>query len=242
MSNDSKPADLEYHHEVQEHFNIQDLHAPIMREKAEPRDGHEPIPPGFAPLFGGLIFWAGFFFAGHFADFNPGVLSEDPQQGAGAGPPKQLTLAEKGEGIFQSICAACHGPAGAGTPGTVPPLAKSEWLQDRSPAVVVRILMHGATGPIEVLGQSYNANMKVDLSDAQIAAAATYVRTNLGNTPKVAGDVSEEYVKAARKNAGARTAAWTATELKAIADDFLDAPLGTGKPEAKDKPAEKDKK
>lgn len=240
MSSDNKPASLEYQHEVQEAHNIQELHAPIMREKAEPRDGYEPIPPGLAPLFGILIFWAGFFFAGHYADFNPNVLSEDPPQGAGAGPPKQQTLAEKGEGVFQGVCMTCHGAGGVGA--SCPPLAKSEWLQERSPAVVVRILMHGLTGPIDVLGKPYNANMKVDLTDAQIAAAATYVRANLGNTPKIPGDVTEDYVKAARKNVGARPAPWTGSELKAIPDDYLDAPLGTGKPDDKDKPAEKDKK
>lgn len=234
MSANSEPKKVEYHHEVEEDHNLHELHAPIMREKAEPRDGFEPVPPFFAPLFGGLIFWAGFFFALKFYDFRPEVLSEEPPQ---TGPPKVLTLAEKGEAIFQGSCLSCHGPGGVGA--QCPPLAKSEWLEKRSPAVVVRILLHGAGGPIQVLGKSYDGNMKVDLTDAQIAAAATFVRTSFGNSPRLQGDVTEDYVKAARKNTAGRSVPWTASELAAIPDDFLDAPLGSGKPDDKDTSADK---
>jgi mono/diheme cytochrome c family protein len=234
MSNNGEPKKLEYHHEVREDRDLHELHAPIMREKQEPRDGFEPVPPFFAPLFGGLIFWAGFFFALKFYDFRPDVLSEEPPQ---TGPPKVLTLAEKGEAIFQGSCLNCHGPGGIGA--QCPPLQQSEWLEQRSPGVVVRILLHGASGPIQVKGKTYDGNMKVDLTDAQIAAAATFVRNAFGNTPRLPGDITEDYVKAARKNTAGRTAPWTASELAAIHDDFLDAPLGTGKADEKDKPADK---
>ena len=81
MSTNGQPNRLEYEHEVKEDHNLHELHAPIMREKQEPRDGFEPVPPFFAPLFGGLIFWAGFFFALKFYDFKPAVLSEEPPEG-----------------------------------------------------------------------------------------------------------------------------------------------------------------
>src|SRR5262245_25047614 len=99
MTTDNKPK-VEYHVEVQEKQSVQDLHAPIMREKAEPRDGFEPIPPFFAPLFGVLIFWAGFFFATHYHDFDPNALSEDPPPVAG-GAEKELSPVARGEAVFK---------------------------------------------------------------------------------------------------------------------------------------------
>jgi mono/diheme cytochrome c family protein len=239
MSSD-KPNATEYQHEVQEPVNIQELHAPIMREQAEPRDGFEPVPSVFVPLFGALIFWAGFFFATHFRDFNPNALSQDPTPVAAEGPEKELTPVEKGAKIFAGTCASCHGGDGSGA--SCPPLAGSEWVQERSAGVIVRILLNGAEGPIEVIRKQYSASMKLadPLSDADAAAVATFVRQAWGNKAHQAGDITPQYVQAVRKNIAGRATQWTAGELKAIADDYLDAPLGTNAPtETKDKPADK---
>ncbi len=232
MSSDDKLGVPGYHREIAEPFNIHDLHAPIMREQNEPRDGFEPIPPGFAPFFGLLVFWAGFYFAGHYANFDPSVLSgaEWPPR-AGEGADKEPTLAERGGRVFSGTCASCHGPDGAGV--SCPPLAKSEWVQDKPPGVIVRIVMHGLTGPVQVKDKSYNLNMKVDVPDAEIAAAATFVRQAWGNTPRVAGDVTPEFVLAVRKKVGARATQWTAAELDAVDDS--DIPFGAPKPPEKDK-------
>jgi mono/diheme cytochrome c family protein len=234
----SKPP--EYQVEVSEQHNIQAMHAPIMREQAEPRDGFEPIPPFLAPLFGALVFWAGFYFAGHYADFSAGTLAQDPSRTGAEGPEKPLTLVEKGAKIFAGTCASCHNGDGAGA--TCPPLAGSEWINDRSAGVVVRILLNGAAGPIEVKGKTYSLSMKLadPLSDDAAAAVATFVRQAWGNKAHQAGDITPAYVAAARKNIGGRTAQWTAAELKALGDDFLDAPLGANAPAGggKDRPAD----
>jgi mono/diheme cytochrome c family protein len=232
----------EYHVEVDEQHNVQALHAPIMREQAEPRDGFEPIPPFMAPLFGALIFWAGFYFASHFGDFSPSRLAQDPERSGAEGPEKPLTLVEKGAKIFAGTCASCHGTDGAGV--TCPPLAGSEWINERSAGVVVRILLNGVEGPIEVKGKSYTLSMKLadPLSDDDAAAVATYVRQAWGNKPHQAGDITPAYVAAARKKIAGRTTQWTAAELKALPDSYLDLHLGANAPPgegAKDTPPEK---
>ena len=38
--------------------DIHYLHAPIMREQAEPRDGREPVPLWLTVFYGVVVFWA----------------------------------------------------------------------------------------------------------------------------------------------------------------------------------------
>ena len=85
-----------------------------------------------------------------------------------------------------TLCAACHGQTGQGTPNLAPPLAGSEWVM--GPAEnLIRIQMRGLTGPIEVAGQAYNlpapmAPQGAIQTDEQMAAVLTYVRNSFGNS------------------------------------------------------------
>lgn len=83
-------------------------------------------------------------------------------------------------------------------------------------AKVVRIILHGLTGPIEVAGQTFSAAMPPwggILSDQDIAAVATYVRGAWGNK---AAPITTARVKKVRAATLARKTPWTAAELAAV--------------------------
>ncbi|MFL5563159.1 MAG: c-type cytochrome [Gemmatimonadaceae bacterium] len=119
-----------------------------------------------------------------------------------------------GAQVFATTCAACHQAKGEGT-DVYPPLAGSEWVQGDE-SRVVRIILHGLIGDVEVQGQVYNGAMPAwgpSLSDAEIAAVATYIRSSFGNKalPITAATVAE-----ARAAHAGRTTPWTIPELLLI--------------------------
>jgi len=72
---------------------------------------------------------------------------------------------------FMATCSACHQPTGKGIPGAFPALAGDAFVQG-DPAKVVAVVLNGRGGM---------PSFKADLSDTQIAAALTYVRSAWGN-------------------------------------------------------------
>ncbi len=92
--------------------------------------------------------------------------------------------ADNGEGaeIFTYYCMSCHQVDGSGVPGMYPPLQKSNWVNGDK-IKLIKILLNGLEGEIEVNGEIYSQVMpKQDyLTDHQIAAVLSYVRQNLGN-------------------------------------------------------------
>ncbi|MGA8533065.1 MAG: c-type cytochrome [Candidatus Tumulicola sp.] len=101
-----------------------------------------------------------------------------------------------GKAIFALNCAACHGANGQGG-GPYPPLAGNPAVNTVDSAGVIQIVLNGRTGPITVNGAQYGGNMPSwrDLSDADIAAVLTYVRSAWNNG---APAVSADQVAAAR--------------------------------------------
>jgi nitrite reductase (NO-forming)/hydroxylamine reductase len=92
------------------------------------------------------------------------------------------TLAN-GETVYNANCAACHQPTGQGLAGAFPPLAGSDFLAgDRKQ--VLSAALFGLSGPITVNGQDYNGVMPSMgyLTNAELAAALSYVFTSWGNT------------------------------------------------------------
>lgn len=96
-----------------------------------------------------------------------------------------------GKAIFLVDCAACHRPTGQGG-GPYPPLARNPDVNAIDSANVIETVLNGRTGPITVNGVQYGGNMpswRGQLSNAEIAAVLTYVRTAWGNSaPAVSGD------------------------------------------------------
>jgi len=101
-----------------------------------------------------------------------------------------------GKGIFALNCAVCHGARGQGG-GPYPPLAGNPAIKAVDSAGVIQIVLNGRTGPITVNGAQYGGNMPSwrELSDADIAAVLTYVRSAWNNS---APAVSTDQVAAAR--------------------------------------------
>jgi len=200
--------------------SIQAVHAQLLREKAEPVEGYAPLPLMLLGVLSALIFFAAIYlerFSGH---FEPMVYDESARGLAQAGPVVVDPIA-RGKSLFMANCIACHQVNGLGVPNIYPPLAGSEWAQGNEEAVV-RILLHGLSGPINVEGKEFNNVMPsfgstgFNWQDNKIAWVLTYVRQEWGNA---APAITEETVARIRAEAGARTTAWTEAEIK----PFLEA-------------------
>jgi len=117
-----------------------------------------------------------------------------------------------GKVVYSTTCAACHQATGEGVEGTYPPLAGSE-IVNGDEAKVVRIVLNGLTGPVEVAGETYSGMMPPwggVLKDPEIAAVLTYVRSTWGNK---GAPITASKVAAIRAATSSRTTPWTAAEL-----------------------------
>lgn len=191
---------------------LQDVHAQLAREKEEPTEGFSPVPIFLLFLFGGLIFWGGIYFTQNSGNFRADVFDPDWTPGAEATAEVVFDPIARGKRVYMN-CQACHQPNGLGVPGAFPPLDGSRWVTE-SKERVVKILLHGLNGPIEVKGNTYNGAMPAfaQLSDRDIAAVLTYIRQEWGNS---AEPIPEELVTSMRAETGER-AAWTGDELLAL--------------------------
>jgi mono/diheme cytochrome c family protein len=87
-----------------------------------------------------------------------------------------------GKQVFTGNCVACHQATGKGLPGVFPPLDGSEWVNGDE-RIVANILLHGISGEITVQGNTYKGAMPSfkQLSNAELAAVATYIRAEWSN-------------------------------------------------------------
>ncbi len=144
-----------------------------------------------------LIFVGGVYFDEHSGWFDSQVYSPytdadeleayQPKSGAAA-------ILAQGKHTYDTICAACHGPDGTGKPAQAPPLAGSEWVNAPGYQRLVEIPQLGLNGQVTVEGQTWNlsmAPMGAGLSDSDLAAVLTYIRSSFGNKgePVTADDV-----------------------------------------------------
>jgi mono/diheme cytochrome c family protein len=134
-----------------------------------------------------------------------------------ATPAKPAAVASTADGkqIYATTCVACHQVTGEGLPEVYPPLAGSEWVTGDE-SNLLRIILHGMTGPVEVQGESFQGVMPPwggVLKDADIAAVASYIRGSWGN--KAAPVTTASVVKVRAAHAG-RAAQWTAPELQKL--------------------------
>ena len=232
MSSPNTPQEEPFNESQPENdVNIVNIHASILREREEPRDGYEPIPLWLITVFFAVIFWAGIYLAynsGGFSNnvFNPELVSwQGGGSGAAAAPPDPKIV---GKRLFTQNCVVCHQSSGQGVAGQFPTLVGSEWVIDAGPGDwvgdnhLVKVLLHGLGGPIQVKGATYNNAMPPwkQLKDDQIAAILTYIRSEWGNNEP---PVTAEYVKAIRDTTGDRSDPWTQKELKAIPAETIPA-------------------
>jgi mono/diheme cytochrome c family protein len=166
-----------------------------------------------------LMYWGMFYFDQNGGWFSKQVYApyrnvadvESFQQLYAPPPP-----GAKGERIYnRPTCQSCHQANGMGTPGTFPPLAGSDWVNEKEPGRIIRIVLLGSSGPITVNGQSFNNTMTAwnSLSDEEIAYVITYVRQAWGNK---GSEVTAEQVRTVREKLKGRTVSWTPDELLKI--------------------------
>jgi mono/diheme cytochrome c family protein len=168
----------------------------------EPVAERSTVPIWLMMIFGFLFFyWGPLFLAENAGGFSKEVYgpyhSYDDVTLANPQDPEAKSRAE-GKRVFDLTCSVCHQPNGLGKEGTAPPLAGSDWVQASSGDRIVRIVLNGLTGPINVKGQEFNLTMlawRDNYNDDQIAAVLTYIRSQWGNK---GGPIKPELVKAAR--------------------------------------------
>lgn len=128
----------------------------------------------------------------------------------------------KGNAIFKSLCATCHGADGRGmttgeTDMAAPSLEGSKRLTFPEKNAPIRILLHGLTGPVE--GRKYSSVMPPmeSNSDEWIASVVSYIRYEFGDNSSGRRDLSPailpEDVKKIRQVHEGRSKPWTLAEL-----------------------------
>lgn len=195
--------------------SITEVHVQLLREKPEPSEGFSPIPIVILFVFSALIFIAGIYIGTKSGEFSP--LAFDVTRNYAAPPaevvPQEVDMMALGQRSYIA-CQACHQANGEGIPNAFPPLAQSPYVTGDEERLI-KIVSHGLSGPIEVLGSTYNGVMPSQLpvlrNDAQrVAAVLTYVRANFGNS---AAPVTPEKVQEVWSAVGNRTQPWTVETL-----------------------------
>ncbi|MCA1396685.1 cytochrome c [Bradyrhizobium sp. BRP56] len=112
---------------------------------------------------------------------------------AQGGPPEKAStslpsaesslLLSFGKSIYDRDCASCHGATGQGMPPDYPPLAGNQSIQMVSAVNPIRMVLNGGYPP-GTLGNPMPHGMPPfaqKLSDDEVAAVVTYIRTAWGN-------------------------------------------------------------
>lgn len=132
-------------------------------------------------------------------------LKDQPGRSRNAAPlPANDPLMQAGAAIYRDQCSACHKLDGTGVPKLIPDLTRSAAVAAQDPTTLLQVVLHGAQSvatPQEPTGPAMPAYGK-QLSDAEVAAIATYLRNSWGHA---APALSESDVSAARSRLSTRT-------------------------------------
>lgn len=189
-----------------------------------PPEGEPTVTRSTAPMWIIVVTLALLFFGGLYLDSHGGwfdsrvyapydssdKLEQFQPKAGGAG------AAAQGKRVYEAVCGICHNADGAGKPGQAPPLAGSEWVNTKGINRLAHIPLEGLNGSVTVEGKEWNLNMAAmgaALSDADLAAVLTYMRTSWGNK---AGEVTPDDVKKIRDAIGGHPQAVTADQLKSM--------------------------
>jgi mono/diheme cytochrome c family protein len=106
------------------------------------------------------------------------------------------SIADRGKEVYDQNCLACHQIDGSGVPMLTPSLVNAAYVQGDK-VRLINIVLKGLKG-VEIDGAMYDNPMPplAHLSDEDIAAVLTYVRSNFKNK---ADPIKKEEVAAARK-------------------------------------------
>jgi mono/diheme cytochrome c family protein len=100
-----------------------------------------------------------------------------------------------GQAIYVDTCSACHQAHGEGVPGLFPSLKGDAVVQSDKATTVLRLILNGGHAAATSQKPTAESMPAFDwkLSDPQIAAVASYIRSAWGNTaaPVSSGEVSD---------------------------------------------------
>ncbi|MDG2169895.1 MAG: c-type cytochrome, partial [Opitutales bacterium] len=170
-----------------------------------------PKDPGIKdPRFQAYLQWPG---------HQPSTGNQESATGLSS---KEKALFAKGQTIYGSLCASCHGANGEGMTMLAPPLVNSEWVTGH-PDRLARILLHGLEGSIDVNGKTYQSPKILPamppvgmMSNDELAATMTYIRRawNHSATPVTSRDIQRN-----RDLTAAQPGAYQVSELIDFSDN-----------------------
>jgi len=189
----------------------------VAAEAAEPKAGGRTVPVWVFIMLFVILYWGMVYFDERGGWFNEQVYTpyRSIEQVTFYQPPSGGPDLTRGKAVYENICGLCHNNDGSGKPGQAPPLAGSDWAQG-NPNRMMRIPLAGLSGAVKVKDQEWNLAMPAmgaALSDEDLSAVLTYIRSSWGNK---ATAITPDQVKAVRAQVGNRTQPWTVEELNAI--------------------------
>jgi mono/diheme cytochrome c family protein len=204
--------------------DIQAVHAALLHDQQEPDQGYSLMPLFMLGFVSTMIFIVAIYFIHNRAGLSDGLgvattihhKGYDPQVHGGGDVDVEVDAFAVGKTLYTQVCVACHQINGQGLPGAFPPLVGSDWVTGDEERLI-KVVLHGLQGPIEVNGAPYNGIMPAfgpsgtyKWGDDKIAYALTYIRQEWGNA---AGEITPEQVTAVKEATASQTAAYTAGDL-----------------------------
>jgi mono/diheme cytochrome c family protein len=105
--------------------------------------------------------------------------------------PAKSAASTKGQTVYQQACATCHMADGSGVPSLQPAIDGGNRVVVGDPNTLVAVILKGAQNVLPADRERYSNQMPTfeTLTDDEIAAVLTYIRSSLGNkaspiTPK----------------------------------------------------------
>jgi len=192
--------------------DILEIHEAALRETSLPEEGNEQGPWWlYAVIVGTLAF--GFFYMGFYiGEFSDRahVLYESDLAVSAEEEEPELTKSELGIQVYNNVCQTCHQADGAGLEGVYPTLHNAPLVVNEKEKLI-GLVLHGLEGELIRDNGTYNGIMPAwqdRLDDKEVAAVATYVRTQFENN---ASEVTAEEVAEIRTLD--RSDGWTEAEL-----------------------------
>ncbi len=123
-------------------------------------------------------------------------------------------LRTEGQAYYSGRCAICHGTNGEGIGSAGPPLVGSEWVTGPT-ETLLRIILHGLQGPIEVNGETWDSVMpghddQPAFTDEVAAGLLTYLHRAWGHLGR---PIDPSFVGEVRAASTDRSTPFTAAEL-----------------------------
>lgn len=126
---------------------------------------------------------------------------KQPAQAANVQPKTEVAAPAQaapppGKKVYDQYCLACHQADGAGIRAMHPPLVNSKTVNG-DPEKLIRIVLEGMSGKLEIDGVVYNGLMPPHnhLTNSQVADVLTYIRQNFHNSSP---EITAEEVKKLR--------------------------------------------